>query len=98
MIMLSRTRLMTCGVIAVMSLAVAAPGALGDPPGAPSCVGSGSSALAPGQGGTFAAPGARADVSHVVKDAGGPPGQTISSAAHAHGTAAQCFPDGPPTR
>jgi len=53
--------------------------------------------LAPGQGGTFAAPGARADVSHVVKDAGGPPGQTISSAAHAHGTAAQCFPNDPPT-
>jgi hypothetical protein len=95
--MRSRKRLGLACVIAVAGLAVSAPGALGDPPGAPSCVGSGSSALAPGQGGQFAAPGARADVSHVVKSAGGPPGQTISDAAHAHGTAQECFPEGPPT-
>jgi len=95
--MQSRKRLVTACVLAVAGLAVAAPAALGDPPGAPSCVGSGSSALAPGQGGTFAAPGARADVSHVVKDAGGPPGQTIKTAAQAHGTAAACFPNGPPS-
>ena len=94
-------RLVGVCVVAVGGLAVAAPGAFGAPPGAPSCVGAGSSALAPGQGGQFGAPGARADVSDAVKAiaeaAGVPPGQVVSQFAQMHGTAADCFPNGPPT-
>ena len=96
-----RRRLVAVCVVVVGGLALAAPSAFGDPPGAPSCVGSGSSALAPGQGGQFSGPGARADVSQAVQAIaealGVPPGQVISSAAHAHGTAGECFPNGPPT-
>jgi hypothetical protein len=97
-----RRHLVAVCVVAVAGLALTAPGAFGDPPGAPSCVGSGSSALAPGQAANpFAVPGARADVSRAVQaiaDAlGVPPGQVVKALAQQHGTAEECFPNGPPT-
>ena len=63
-----------------------------------SCVGSGSSALAPGQG-LFEA-GARAAVSHFTNAAaelaGTAPGQLVIASAQDKGTAVECFPSGPP--
>jgi hypothetical protein len=94
-----RKRFITLVVVAAGGLMAAAPGAFGANPHA-SCVGAGSSALAPGQGGPFGHPRARAAVSHDVKAMaaalGVSPGALVRLAAHQHGTAAQCFPGGPP--
>jgi hypothetical protein len=82
---------------AVSAFMVAAPSAVADPAslsGNASCVGAGSSALAPGQG--FGFPGERAGVSHFLKSSGGPPGQIASGFAGQHGTADECFPNGVP--
>jgi hypothetical protein len=77
--------------------ALTAPGAGAAPAplsGNASCVGAGSSALAPGQG--FGFPGQRAQVAHFGQTFGVPPGQIVRMFAHEHGTAVGCFPAGPP--
>jgi hypothetical protein len=99
-----RKTFIAAAVVTIAGL-ISAPGAFGsaaDNPNA-SCLGSGSSALAPGQNLPFSAPGARANVSHFVVTVGHllgvPPGQFIGGPggfAHQKGTAAQCFPFGPP--
>ena len=91
------TRRVASAVGAVAVLALAAPGAGAAPAsvsGNASCVGAGSSALAPGQ--EFGFPGQRAQIAHFLKSQGGPPGQTVRSFAQMHGTADECFPAGPP--
>jgi hypothetical protein len=75
-------------------LALAAPGAFAANSPSASCVGAGSSALAPGQG--FGTPGQRADVAHFINSQPGPGGQLVKSSAQQKGTAAECFPAGPP--
>ena len=93
-----RKRFVTLAVVACGGLMAAAPGAFGANPTA-SCVGAGSSALAPGQQDVFP-PGERATVSHDIQAIAGalgvPPGAVVSGAAQQHGTAAECFPGGPP--
>jgi hypothetical protein len=95
-----RKRFVTLAVVATGGLMAAAPGAFGAQSPNASCVGAGSSALAPGQGGQFAAPGARAvvsqDVLAMAQSLGVPPGSLVAGAAQAKGTAQECFPGGPP--
>jgi hypothetical protein len=85
-------------VVAVLgaagALAIAVPGAVASNSTNASCVGAGSSALAPGQG--FGTPGQRAGVAHFLNAQPGPGGQLVKSFAQQKGTAAQCFPAGPP--
>src|SRR5947207_2741925 len=68
---------------AALALAVPPAMAANGPPANASCLGAGSSALAPGQG--FGTPGERAAVSHLVKTLPGPSGQTISPVARGGG-------------
>lgn len=90
-----RKRCIVVAGIAVGGMIVAAPTAFADEP---SCVGAGSSAVAPGQG--FGYPGIRADISHFTKFVadilGTTPGALVSTTAHEHGSAPECFPEGPP--
>src|SRR5262245_1499053 len=92
---------MTAAVaLAAVGLVAAVPGASGAADTA-SCVGAGSSSVAPGQALTpFSVPGERATISHDVlalaDAAGTTPGQLTAGAAQAHGTAQVCFPGGPP--
>lgn len=98
-----RRRIVAAVALAAVGLVTAVPGAFGsaaDNPNA-SCVGSGSSSVAPGQAlNPFAVPGERAQISKDVQAmaaaAGTTPGQLVSGAAQTHGTALVCFPGGPP--
>ena len=82
------------GAAGALALAVPPAMAANGPPANASCLGAGSSALAPGQG--FGTPGERAAVSHLVNSAPGPGGQIVKTFAQQKGTAEQCFPNGPP--
>jgi hypothetical protein len=96
-------RLAAAVALAAVGVVTAIPsafGAAGTNPTA-SCVGSGSSSVAPGQAlNPFAVPGERAQISKDVQAmaaaASTTPGQLVAGAAQAHGTAVECFPGGPP--
>jgi hypothetical protein len=98
-----RKRIIAAVALAAIGVVTAVPsafGAAGTNPTA-SCVGSGSSSVAPGQAlNQFAVPGERAQISEDVlalaAAAGTTPGQLIAGSAQTHGTAAVCFPAGPP--
>ena len=93
-----RKRVATVALIAVGGLMAAAPSAFAANENA-SCVGAGSSALAPGQQEVWG-PGTRADVSHYgISQAdllGITPGAITASFAQEKGSALECFPNGPP--
>jgi hypothetical protein len=94
-------RITAAVAVAAVSLVAAAPGAFGSANPSASCVGAGSSSVAPGQAlSPISLPGERATISHDVQDlavlAGTTPGQLAAGFAHAHGTAQACFPGGPP--
>jgi hypothetical protein len=98
-----RRRITAAAALAAVGVVAAVPNAFGSAALNPkaSCVGSGSSALAPGQAlAPFSVPGARAMVAHdtqaMAAAAGTTPGQLVSGAAQTHGTAPVCFPGGPP--
>jgi hypothetical protein len=98
-----RKRITAAAALAAVGVITAVPSAFGDAGTNPnaSCVGSGSSAVAPGQALTpFSVPGERAQISKDVQAlaaaAGTTPGQLIAGSAQTHGTAAVCFPAGPP--
>jgi hypothetical protein len=98
-----RRRIIAAVALAAIGVVTAVPsafGAAGTNPTA-SCVGSGSSSVAPGLALTpFSVPGERAqisaDVQAMAAAAGTTPGQLVAGAAQLHGTAAVCFPAGPP--
>ena len=89
-----RMRFLAVSLVAVAAL-ILAPTAFGAPGENPEA-----SALAPGQGGPFGEPGARADVSAFTIETaallGTSPGQLVTNAARDKGTAIVCFPGGPP--
>ncbi|MDT5236343.1 MAG: hypothetical protein QOF47_2330 [Mycobacterium sp.] len=91
---MDRRRAVVAALGAAGVLALAAPGAFASNSPNASCVGAGSSALAPGQG--FGTPGQRADVAHFINSQPGPGGQLVKASAQQKGTADQCFPAGPP--
>jgi hypothetical protein len=98
-----RKRITAAVALAAVGVVAAAPSASGSAATNPnaSCVGSGSSSVAPGQAlNAFAVPGERAQISKDVQAmaaaAGTTPGQLVAGAAQAHGTAPVCFPGGPP--
>ena len=89
-----RRRLITVALVAVGGLMAAAPSAFGAQSDNASCVGAGSSSIAPGHG--FGYPGERADIAHYGQTFGVPPGQLVGIYAHQKGSAAECYPEGPP--
>jgi len=94
-------RLTAAVAFAAVGLVAAVPGASGAANPTASCVGAGSSSVAPGQALTpFSVPGERATISHDVQAladaAGTTPGQLVAGSAQTHGTAPVCFPGGPP--
>jgi hypothetical protein len=92
-----RNRCLASAAGALAALALAAPSAGAAPAplsGNAACVGAGSSALAPGRG--FGSPGQRAGIAHFGQTFGVPPGMFVTQFAHSHGTADECFPEGPP--
>ena len=90
-----RKRLITIALVAVGGLMAAAPSAFGAESTNASCVGAGSSALAPGQQDIWA-PGTRAEISHYVNSLGEAGREAFLASAHDKGSAADCFPNGPP--
>ena len=76
------------------ALALGVPTALAANSTNASCVGAGSSALAPALG-DFG-PGARADVSQFLNSLSEPSGLIVMGSAQQKGTAEECFPEGPP--
>jgi hypothetical protein len=98
-----RRRIIAAVAPAAVGLVIAVPSAFGSAAANPSasCVGSGSSSVAPGQAlNVFAVPGERAQISQdvlaIAAASGTTPGQVVAGAAQVHGTAAVCFPAGPP--
>jgi hypothetical protein len=98
-----RRRIIAAVALAAVGVVTAVPSAFGSAATNPtaSCVGTGSSSVAPGQAlNQFAVPGERATIAHDVQGlaaaAGTTPGQLTAGAAQLHGTALECFPGGPP--
>jgi hypothetical protein len=98
-----RRRIAAAVALAAVGVVTAVPSAFGSAAtnATASCVGSGSSSVAPGQAlNQFAVPGERATIAHDVQAAaaalGTTPGQLTAPAAQTHGTALDCFPGGPP--
>ena len=96
-----RKRITAAVALAAVGVLASVPGAFGSAAPGASCVGAGSSAVAPGQAlYPFSVPGERATISHdlqaLAAAAGTTTGQLASEFAHEHGTAPVCFPGGPP--
>src|SRR5262245_58686346 len=96
-----RRRIIAVVAPAAVGLFIAVPSAFGSAAANPnaSCVGSGSSPVAPGQAlNAFAVPGERAQISEDVQAMaaalGTTPGQLVAGAAYVHRTAGVCFPAG----
>jgi hypothetical protein len=94
-----RRRFITLALVAIGGVMAASPSAFGAQSTSASCVGAGSSALAPGQQDVWP-PGTRAEIAHfgktVADQMGVSPGSLVVTFAQQKGSAAECFPNGPP--